>query len=163
MVLTPLHPCPDLKLSSVCSSAWNVASTMLYAPGMSTGPFGSVRHSACSGLSDHSSLAAVVLDVSACALIAQPFADVALVGAGALRQLGRRHGALRQFAVQPEPITDQYQRRAHRGAEIADRLAEEFVQLGFVDSHGCLISFVGCSEVAFMVMRMRGGRSTFNI
>jgi hypothetical protein len=85
----------------------------------------------------------VVLDVSACALIAQPFADVALVGAGALRKLGRRHGAFRQFAVQPEPITDQDQRRTHRGTEIANRLAEEFVQLGFVDSHCCLISVVG--------------------
>ena len=85
----------------------------------------------------------VVLHVSARALIAQPFADVALVGSGALRQLGRRHGALRQFAVQPEPIADKYQRRAHRGAEIAHRLAEELVQLGFVDSHGRLFSLVG--------------------
>ena len=96
----------------------------------------------------------VVLHVSACALIPEPFADVALVGSCALRQLGRRHGAFRQFAIQPEPIADEDQRRTHRGAEIAHRLAEEFVQFRFVDSHGRLFSLVG-SE-ASIVGALRG-------
>jgi len=77
----------------------------------------------------------VELHVAACALVAQPFADVALVGSGALRQFRWRQRALRQFAVQPEPVTDQHQRRTHRGAEITNGLAEEFVEFDFVDSH----------------------------
>ena len=77
----------------------------------------------------------VELHVPAGALIAEPFADVALVGTGALRQFIRRQPALGQFAVQPEPVTDQDQRRTHRGPEITNGLADEVVQLVFVDSH----------------------------
>jgi len=77
----------------------------------------------------------VELHVAARALIAQPFADVALVGPGAFRQLSRRDRTVRQFAVQPEPVTDQDQRRTHRGAKITNGLAKEFVELDFVDSH----------------------------
>ena len=69
--------------------------------------------------------------------------------------------ALRQFAVQPESIADEYQRRAHRGAEIAHRLAEEFVQLGFVDSHGASFRWSG-SDASIVTLRP-GRRGTFDI
>ncbi len=78
----------------------------------------------------------IVLGIAGGRLRRQPFADIALRGAGAARQLrgGQRPG-IRHMPVKTEPVADEDERRRHRGAEIADHLADERIELGFIHGH----------------------------
>jgi hypothetical protein len=78
--------------------------------------------------------ARVVLQVAASRLGVQPFADVALCGAGAVSQLGRAGRARpRQAAIEAEPVADDDQAGVDGGAELAHHLPDECHQLVLVD------------------------------
>jgi hypothetical protein len=72
----------------------------------------------------------LVLDVAARGLRVQPLADVALGGAGAARELGRRQrpGA-GERAVEPEPVAHDDERGVERRADLVDGAEHELVQL----------------------------------
>jgi hypothetical protein len=76
----------------------------------------------------------VVLHVAARRLVAQPFADVALLGVGARCQLRRRHRlAVGHRPVQTQPIADHDEHGAHRGSGVLDEPRHELIQAGIVD------------------------------
>jgi hypothetical protein len=77
----------------------------------------------------------VILYVAACRLPAQPFGDVARIGAGALGWFFWAGGPFRQRLIQTEPVPDHHVGSRRRGAEVGDEPAEELVQLVFVDCH----------------------------
>ena len=102
---------------------------------------------------------ALVGDVPAGGLGAQPLADVALRGAGACRELGggQRPGAGHR-AVEAELVADDDHRTAQQGADVLDRLADELHEPGVV--HVCSLpahlvwacrSATGRSEVGALV------------
>src|ERR1700723_4445874 len=66
----------------------------------------------------------IVLNVAACTLITQPFANVAFVGCRTLRKFSRSDCASREFLVKSQSVADQYQRGAESRAQITDRFAE---------------------------------------
>src|SRR5436190_13977622 len=78
----------------------------------------------------------VVRDIATGRLIAEPFTDIALDGARALGQFRRSDRAsLSHRLVKPELVADHDQGHAHAGADVVDCLAEELLQLRFVDGH----------------------------
>src|ERR1700722_2250119 len=71
----------------------------------------------------------MIIDISGSGLAAQPFAHVALMQAGLLRQFGWGDcHAVRHLLVESEAIAEQYAGAAKRDAEVADQLADECVQ-----------------------------------
>ena len=80
----------------------------------------------------------VVVDPAAGGLGAEPFADVALRGAGALGELGGgQRAAGGELAIEAEAVADHDQRGVDRGAELDDGLAEKRVQALLVDEGCC--------------------------
>ena len=90
----------------------------------------------------------VVGDVAAGGLVAQPLADVPLVRAGALGQVGRRHRPRPGHRpVEPEAVAQvHHQARDGRG-EVAHRLVDELLQRGLVEARcvdrGHVVSLAG--------------------
>jgi len=80
----------------------------------------------------------VVVHVAARGLRVQPFAHVALGGAGARGELGRgeRAGA-GQCAVQAELVAHHHQRRVQRRADLVDGAEHELLQLLLVEGGWC--------------------------
>jgi len=85
----------------------------------------------------------VVAHVAARGLVAQPLAQVALGVPAALRELLRRRRALRERAVEPEPVADHGETgragRAGVGHDLADQPGEFVVvhRLSFAWPVGC--------------------------
>ena len=79
----------------------------------------------------------VVLEIVARGLLAEPLADVALPGARALGELGRRDGlGVRHRLVEPELVADQHHRRRRACAQLTDESLHEGLELGLVEG-GC--------------------------
>ena len=95
------------------------------------------QHERVLGTELEGSVVGVVPDVAAGGLVAQPLADVPLVRAGALGQVGRRHRPrTRHRPVEPEAVTQvHHQARDGRG-EVAHRLVDELLQRGLVEARG---------------------------
>jgi hypothetical protein len=93
----------------------------------------------------------VVRDVAARRLGVQPFANVALGGAGALGQLSGRQRALSgERPVQAELVAHHHQRRIQGRADFVNRAEYELLELVAVDldglldcAHGALLGSVG--------------------
>ena len=76
----------------------------------------------------------VVLDIAAGALAGQPLAHVALVGAGALGQLGGRDGlAVGHRLVEAETEADHAQRHVHGRGDLVDDAVDEGLYAALVD------------------------------
>ena len=76
----------------------------------------------------------VVLAVAAGRLVEQPLANVALLGVGLPGQLGGGHGSgAGHRLIEPEPLADVDEIGGERRAEVAHDLAQELVQLVFID------------------------------
>jgi len=87
------------------------------------------------GVERVAALVGYVSHVATGGLVAEPFAHVALVGAGARGEFGRRGRGLGQRLVQPEAVADQHQSGADRSAQVANSLAEEGIEFVLVDVH----------------------------
>ena len=76
----------------------------------------------------------VVGHVAAGGLVVEPLADVALLRAGAARELGGGDGlAVGHRAVEAETVSDGDQGGAHGGADVRGDLVDEGLDLGLVD------------------------------
>ena len=81
----------------------------------------------------------VVGDVAGGGLRGQPFAQIAFGETGALGQLLGVGGALGERFVDAEAVAENDQRRAHRGAHVADHAAEKLLKLCRIDGHCILL------------------------
>lgn len=71
----------------------------------------------------------VVHDIATGRLVVQPLADVALVGARAPGQLGRRQGPrFGHRPVHPQSVTEVGQCAGNRGADVADQPSDELLE-----------------------------------
>jgi hypothetical protein len=79
----------------------------------------------------------VVLDVAGRDLAVEPLAHVALGAARALGDFGGRQGpGAGQRVVEPEPVAQAGHDAAVAGGQVAEHLAQERLQLRFVDMDG---------------------------
>ena len=82
----------------------------------------------------------VVLHVAAGGLGVEPLAHVALVGAGARRELvGRERPGARERAVEAEPVADHDQCRVERGADLVDGAEDELLELAGVQRRPLMV------------------------
>ena len=82
----------------------------------------------------HEARRSVIDDEAARGLRVEPLAHVALLGAGALGQFGRRDGlAVGHRLVEAELLAERHERDVERRAELGRGVAEERLELGLVD------------------------------
>ena len=79
----------------------------------------------------------VVAHITSRRLVGEPLAHVPRVGLRAAGERFRGDGlAVAHRSIQPEPVADHHQRRAHCGAEVTDEPVHELLELVLVDC-GC--------------------------
>jgi hypothetical protein len=92
----------------------------------------------------------LVGEVSACGLRSCPFADVAFVGIGFLREFGGCHRSLSQRFVKSQAVPDHHHPSVYRSAQVIDKAPQEFIHVVAVHSH----NFLHSDQVLYKALRL---------